>query len=143
MRRLQDELGLEPGRELQELHQRVLRRDPELLLPVEPEHPQLPAVDNLPRDIPDFTGRREEIGLLLAQLGEPGGRTALPLAVVHGMPGVGKTRLAIRVAHLLHERYPDGRLYINLRAFGSQPPLDPGGALAQLLITLGVPVERL
>lgn len=142
-RRLQDELGLEPGRELQELHQRVLRRDPELLLPVEPEHPQLPAVDNLPRDIPDFTGRREEIGLLLAQLGEPGGRTALPLAVVHGMPGVGKTRLAIRVAHLLHERYPDGRLYINLRAFGSQPPLDPGGALAQLLITLGVPVERL
>lgn len=141
--RLQAELGLDPGRELLDLHQRVLRRDPELLLPSVPDRPRLPRLDNLLRDIPDFTGRTEEIGLLLAHLAGPVNRTALPLAVVHGMPGVGKTQLAVRVANLLDERYPDGRLYLNLGGDGHQPPLDPGSALARLLHTLELSADRL
>ncbi|WP_433892853.1 BTAD domain-containing putative transcriptional regulator [Streptomyces sp. CA-111067] len=142
-RRLKDELGLEPSRDLQDLHERILRRDPGLLQPAAPARPRLAPLDNLLRDIPDFTGREEEIGLLTQELGGQDTPTALPLAVVHGMPGVGKTRLAVRVANLLRDRYPSGRLYINLRTHSGEQPLDPAAALAGLLMALGLPADKL
>jgi DNA-binding SARP family transcriptional activator len=142
-RRLKDELGLEPSRDLQDLHERILRRDPGLLQPAAPARPRLAPLDNLLRDIPDFTGREEEIGLLTEELGGQDTPTALPLAVVHGMPGVGKTRLAVRVANLLRDRYPSGRLYINLRTHSGEQPLDPAAALAGLLMALGLPADKL
>ncbi|MGW1624662.1 BTAD domain-containing putative transcriptional regulator [Streptomyces sp. NPDC002172] len=65
--------------------------------------------------------------------------TAAPaLVVLSGMAGVGKSALALHVAHQLRERFPDGQLYINLHgATPGMPPLAPGQALAALLRDLG------
>jgi DNA-binding SARP family transcriptional activator/Tfp pilus assembly protein PilF len=147
-RRLRDELGLDPSPGLDDLHQRILRRDPGLLLsetvrhrkPVPPE--SAPPPDNLLRDIPDFTGREDELRSLISE-SVSGTGTALPLSVVHGMPGVGKTTLVVHAAHLLREQYPAGGLYLNLQAHSQQRPLEPGQALAQLLLAIGVGVEQL
>lgn len=140
--RLDEELGLEPSSELQSLHERVLRRDRDLLQPMAPSRPNLAPVDTLLRDIADFTGRSEEIDLLTRELGGTGTPAVLPLAVVHGMPGVGKTQLAIRVANLLRERYPDA-LYLDLATHNRQQPMDPGAALTGLLTQLGLPSANL
>ncbi|MFD4633269.1 BTAD domain-containing putative transcriptional regulator [Streptomyces sp. NPDC058284] len=60
------------------------------------------------------------------------------LAVVSGMAGVGKSALAVHVAHALREEFPDGQLYVNLRgATPGMAPLTPGQALAALLRDLG------
>lgn len=145
-RRLDEELGLPPGPELQQLHQRVLEQDPSLDLPVrEPTSGAVvrtspfPAIappastpprNSLPRDNRDFTGRHGELQSLLAE-SDPHG-TALPLTVVHGMAGVGKSALVIHAAHVLAAEYPDGLFYVNLRAHSEQPPCEPGEALAVL-----------
>ncbi|MGW1102398.1 AfsR/SARP family transcriptional regulator [Streptomyces sp. NPDC002540] len=97
----------------------------------------------LPSDIGCFTGRGrlvEEIGahLLTAR---PGHSRAVVIATVTGIGGVGKTALAVHVAHGLREAFPDGQLYVSLRA-GSHPA-DPAGVLADLLSALGTPPERL
>ncbi|WP_406343257.1 BTAD domain-containing putative transcriptional regulator [Streptomyces sp. NBC_00648] len=64
---------------------------------------------------------------------------AAPLAVITGMAGVGKSALAVHVAHALREEFPDGQLYLNLRgATPGLPPLPPIQALAALLNALGV-----
>ena len=148
-RRLRDELGLDPSAGLDELHQRILRRDPTLLPcdPVRRHRTAGPATrpsppDNLLRDIPDFTGREDELRRLITETASDAG-TALPLSVVHGMPGVGKTSLVVHAGHLLRDEYPDGALYLNLQAHSQQRPLEPGQALAQLLLAIGVRAERL
>ncbi|MFF7472433.1 BTAD domain-containing putative transcriptional regulator [Streptomyces sp. NPDC008092] len=65
--------------------------------------------------------------------------TATPtLTAITGMAGVGKTALALHVAHQLRNRFPDGQLYVNLHgATPGMPPLAPGQALAALLRDLG------
>ncbi|GGO39091.1 SARP family transcriptional regulator [Streptomyces lasiicapitis] len=93
---------------------------------------------NLPRDMGHFTGRASELRILLGVSGTP---RALPLTVVHGMPGVGKTALALHAAHRLTEACPDGRFYVDLRGYGPLPPYDPAEALAVLLHAAGVPGE--
>lgn len=144
-RRIDEELGDSPGPDLERLHQRILMRDPSLLFPEPPRdcQPSLPPPNNLIRDIDEFTGRVEELNALLAQ-GDPTS-TALSLTVVHGMPGVGKTTLAIHAAHLLRERYPDGQLFVDLHAHSEQTARDPTDVLGTLLHMLGEsePDERL
>ncbi|MFG2651591.1 BTAD domain-containing putative transcriptional regulator [Streptomyces sp. NPDC048436] len=62
-----------------------------------------------------------------------------PIAVLSGMAGVGKSALALHVAHRLREHFPDGQLYVNLRgATPGMTPLSPEQALAALLRDLGV-----
>ncbi|EPH39221.1 putative Regulator protein [Streptomyces aurantiacus JA 4570] len=108
---------------------------------------------NLPRDTGDFTGRASELRILLAESGK--GETgksesgkagappssALPLTLVHGMPGVGKTALALHAAHRLGDACPDGQFYVDLRGYGPLPPYDPAEALAVLLHAAGVTGE--
>lgn len=66
-----------------------------------------------------------------------------PVAVLSGMAGVGKSALALHVAHRLREHFPDGQLYINLRgATPGMTPLTPDQALAALLRDLGVEPSR-
>ncbi|WP_327068855.1 AfsR/SARP family transcriptional regulator [Kitasatospora sp. NBC_01302] len=143
--------GLEPGRELDELHQRILRTDPNLELdrPGAPE----PAVRlralcrpaQLPSELADFTGRSTEARVIARTLGAGGaGRRAgaVPVVVVSGPPGVGKTALAVHAAHRLRERFPDGQLFLGLHEADGRP-CEVGALLGRLLTDLGVARESL
>ncbi|WP_244165224.1 AfsR/SARP family transcriptional regulator, partial [Streptomyces silaceus] len=97
-----------------------------------------PPPAQLPPDPAHFTGRRDTVGSLRRALAE-GPR----VAVVSGMAGVGKSALAVHVAHGLREEFPDGQLYVNLRgATPGMTPLTPGQALAALLRDLGAEPRR-
>ncbi|WP_308404218.1 AfsR/SARP family transcriptional regulator [Streptomyces sp. ATCC 21386] len=116
--------------------------------------PDVPLT-RLPPFPPVFVGRRAELRRL-AELtdgeetdGEmtgpagPSGR-APTTVLISGMPGIGKTALAVRWAHTVAERFPDGRLHLGLRGFDPvEPPLEPAAALRALLTALGVPPARL
>ncbi len=121
--KLVDELGVDPGPELQELHQQILRAE------VAPgARRQVPR--QLPAGVRNFVGRNEELALL--------GKTS-GVTVVHGVGGVGKTALVLRWAREVREDFPDGDLYVNLRGFDPDAqPLDPSAAAEMLLIGLGV-----
>ncbi len=97
------------------------------------------TVQQLPPDIADFTGRQEELESMTAQVQQAtqGGKTEIAIAVVTGMAGVGKSTLAIHLAHQLKNDFPDGQLYVNLRGTESQP-LEPVEVLAGFLRALGV-----
>lgn len=98
--------------------------------------------EQLPTDTRLFTGRDEQVRLLL-EAAEPGrdgsGPGVVAACVLDGMGGVGKTALAVHVAHRLAHRYPDGQLFLDLR--GHDPlcaPLTVSEALGRLLRSLGV-----
>jgi DNA-binding SARP family transcriptional activator/tetratricopeptide (TPR) repeat protein len=126
--RLADDLGLDPAPELTRLHAAVLAGDPALDVVAEPVRPA-----QLPHDVRGFTGRAAE----LARLDEPAD-AALDIRVLTGTAGVGKTALAVRWAHRVRDRFPDGQLYLDLRGFDpDHEPLTPAVAAAQLLRALG------
>ncbi|MEU7927266.1 BTAD domain-containing putative transcriptional regulator [Micromonospora sp. NPDC049801] len=129
-----DELGLEPGVALQELHQRVLAGD---LALAGREVRSVAPVRSLPRAIGDFTGRQQTLARLLKDV-EAGARIQL----IDGMAGSGKTTLAVHVATVLAESYPDAQLYIDLHGHSERTPLTPSAAVATLLRQLGVPADR-
>ncbi|MGW7689440.1 ATP-binding protein [Streptomyces asiaticus] len=90
----------------------------------------------LPAAAPDFTGRadavRELSGLLAARSGAP------PVLAVSGIGGIGKTALAVHVAHAARRHFPDGQLYVDLRGTGPSPA-EPDAVLAAFLRSLGIP----
>ncbi|MCG5441119.1 tetratricopeptide repeat protein [Micromonospora sp. NIE79] len=131
-----DELGIEPGVELQELHQRVLAGD---LALTGPEERSFTPVRALPRAISDFTGRQETLARLVKEIEEDDARIQL----VDGMAGSGKTTLAVHVATALADRYPDAHLFIDLHGHSEREPLPATAALAVLLRQLGVPGDRI
>ncbi|TDO44968.1 tetratricopeptide repeat protein [Kribbella sp. VKM Ac-2527] len=93
-----------------------------------------------PRQLPfasgDFTGRERELGELSRYLiSSPG----VSLTAITGMGGIGKTTLAVHVAHEVADHYPDGQLYLDLSGFGPGEPLEPLKALTYLLEDLGEP----
>ena len=229
--RLARELGVEPGAELQRLHQRMLSGDPALARPagptrtllrvadpagsagavcpdgpipvlldrqpaqkhttsgngavpagtasgrvVEPESghglrtghqqtstryaAQVPPPDNadagqrgapdattvVPRQLPaapaHFAGRQRELTSLTGRLGASaaGGPT---IVVISGIPGVGKTALALHWAHQLQQRFPDGQLYVNLRGFDASPAfVTPAEAISGFLECTGVDASQ-
>ncbi|MFD8078374.1 tetratricopeptide repeat protein [Streptomyces sp. NPDC059718] len=97
-----------------------------------------PPRNDLPRDAPDFTGRRDELAAVLAAVGRS------RVVAVDGMAGVGKTCLAVHAAHRLAADYPDAQLYLDLHGFTEgRRPLDPDPALRALLAALDVPSERI
>ncbi|TQF02482.1 AfsR family transcriptional regulator [Kitasatospora acidiphila] len=120
---LADELGVEPGPELQEAHHRILSgQDTPVML------------NQLPPQLPDFTGRAVELRRLTEQLAAPQPHGAPQVAVLTGGPGIGKSALALRAGYLVGSCFPDGTLYAEL-----------GGAtgisavLGTLLGSLGLP----
>jgi len=124
-RQLIDELGLEPGKELQDLHQAILRDDPDLL--VEPV--ELRMRRHLPAPTTPLIGRRQEIDALTAMLRGPDVR----LVTVAGPGGIGKTRLALQAAHELADAFSDGVFFVGLAELR-----DPDLVLPTLAATLGV-----
>ncbi|WP_263455913.1 NB-ARC domain-containing protein, partial [Streptomyces sp. LS1784] len=98
-----------------------------------------PRPAQLPPDAADFTGRTVLVERLGGALGAPG-QQALVIATVVGMGGVGKTALALHVAHRVREAYPDGQLYVDLRG-ADATPADPEAVLSGFLVALGVPAD--
>ncbi len=138
--RLIDEQGTEPGPVLSELHQRILRRDPQLAVRIADQGPgRLPRPDTLPPEPVPFAGRSEELGLLTGEHGD-----TPRISVIEGMPGVGKTALAVHAARVVSGQYPDGVLYLNLHTGDpGSPSLDPAEALHRLLRMLTVPATQI
>ncbi|MEV4258810.1 BTAD domain-containing putative transcriptional regulator [Spirillospora sp. NPDC049652] len=119
---LDAELGLDPDPDLVELRRVIAEgRAPTAT------SASASAAAQLPTDLIDFTGRDEQVSALVRVL------SAGPaVAVVHGPVGVGKSALAVHVAHLVRDAYPDGQLYADLRRS------DPDALLLDFLRTLGV-----
>ncbi|MFC6012909.1 tetratricopeptide repeat protein [Nocardia lasii] len=103
--------------------------------PTPPADP--PPRNDLPRDIPDFTGRATALAEVVAAV------RADRVVAIDGMAGVGKTSLAVHAAHRLATDYPDAQLYLDLHGFtDGRRPLDPDAALRALLAALQVPSEK-
>lgn len=94
----------------------------------------------LPADIVDFTGRElhvQQVCDLLSTGDVEDSPGAVPVALVAGAGGLGKTTLAIHAAHRLRSKYPNGQLYVDLQGATGQP-LAPAEVLARFLRDLGV-----
>jgi DNA-binding SARP family transcriptional activator len=170
-RNLAEQLGIEPGAELQRLHRAVLTRDSALDLPEPPHTRRAPAppiaaaavprprpeptIDwagsgrtsgapepcTLPPDLPDFVGRRPEARLLRNLLVRGAGAGVVVVAIA-GRGGVGKTALGVHVAHRLLAAYPDGQIYVDLRGLDRERAATPYEVLGRLLRLLGVGLSQ-
>jgi tetratricopeptide (TPR) repeat protein/DNA-binding SARP family transcriptional activator len=152
-RQLRDEDGSDPTPELADLHLRMLKDSQALItrpsgrLPVSlvpaPRTPLESSASTLPRDNPDFTGRVAELEMLAGWVSSEQGRSTVPVIVISGLPGVGKTALAVHAAHLLGDQYAY-KVHVGLRAHDpASQPLEPAAALATALRTLGVRDDEL
>lgn len=143
--------GSESSNALRDLHDLILRNAPELsaMDPVSPHSPAvLPAdaspaavtaaapLDNLPRDNPDFTGRTTELKKLQGWMNSKRAQSTVPVIVISGIPGVGKTETAVHAARLLGDQYRE-RLFVQLQSADGKP-VEPEAALGTLLQELGV-----
>lgn len=135
---LAESLGIDPSPELAELYQRIITADPALgrRKAEDPAARQVPR--QLPADTADFTGRESEVDEMVDAL-RTGNASALAISAVAGTGGMGKTTLAVHVAHRLAPDYPDGQLFVNLRGSGAQP-LAPESVLGRFLRSLGAEV---
>ncbi|MEU4224852.1 BTAD domain-containing putative transcriptional regulator [Nonomuraea sp. NPDC026600] len=137
---LADELGVNPGTELQDRYEAVLRADPALdsAPPASPPRRSGPGAvpAHLPRGVADFTGREKPLAELAALLGAAS--DTLTVCVISGKGGVGKSTLAVKVAHQVTPAYPDGQLYADLRG-GTGSPAPALEVLGRFLRALGLP----
>jgi DNA-binding SARP family transcriptional activator/uncharacterized protein HemY len=143
---LAEELGADPGPDLQRLYRRLLAGDPAPAARLTVAPPTVaaaaPAVlRQLPAAVPHFAGRASELAALTRLLDQA--RTKLPgtvvISAVDGMPGVGKTALAVQAGHLVADRFPDRQLFADLHGHTpGRQPADPADVLAALLAADGV-----
>ncbi|MEU3396978.1 AfsR/SARP family transcriptional regulator [Streptomyces filamentosus] len=139
-RLLADELGVDPTPELSRLQQRILQGDAELARPVEEQAPAAAPVSRpaqLPATVPDFTGRAAFVRELGAQLATAEG-SVMAVSALAGIGGVGKTTLAVHVAHEARPHFPDGQLYVDLQGAGARAAA-PETVLGSFLRALGTP----
>ncbi|MGV4985548.1 AfsR/SARP family transcriptional regulator [Streptomyces sp. NRAIS3] len=159
-RLLAEELGVDPRPGLRDLQQRILQADPALAEPSSPAAepstaPVRPA--QLPASVPDFTGRAafvDELSEVLssastapesarptgsagsAQAPDSAGGRVMAVSALAGIGGVGKTTLAVHVAHRSRAAFPDGQLYVDLQGAGPRPA-EPETVLGSFLRALG------
>lgn len=145
-RRVADELGIDPGPQLRELHEQLLRDDPTLGDPTRPATPtDVPTTGRtavVPAQLPPaasaFTGRERELAWLSRLLADRDA-DATTVAVVTGSAGVGKSALAVTWGHRVVDEFPDGVLFAGLRGFDpDQAPLAVTDVLPRFLLALGV-----
>lgn len=151
-RRLDKRFGLEPSVETRELNERIRGEDPSLKASSARSESTRPKVtrNQLPADTRLFTGREREVDRLLelaknaAERGGLGAAGAVTISAVDGLGGVGKSALAVHVAHRMVGLFPNGRLFIDLRGHTRDlEPVTPNAALGYLLRSLDVPEPRI
>ncbi|HEV2372862.1 MAG TPA: BTAD domain-containing putative transcriptional regulator [Streptosporangiaceae bacterium] len=159
---LDEQLGVLPGALLADAHVRVLRQEvavgsagqgdpaPSATAPADNGHPGpggpsragtgpagLEPPCQLPPAARDFTGRTAEEARVREWLVPAAGSGTVPVVIVSGLPGAGKTTLALQAAHLVRAGFPDGQLWASLDGASSRPR-DPGEVLGEWLRALGV-----
>ncbi|MGH3622169.1 MAG: BTAD domain-containing putative transcriptional regulator, partial [Sciscionella sp.] len=147
--RLAEQLGIDPGEELRDIRQGILISDPRLAAPTPTvtagagRSEQVVPPSQLPPDLPDFVGREELAARVVELLVAPQPRSGPPIVTLTGPPGVGKTALAVHVAHTVRPHFPDGQLYVNMRGYAPDAPLSAAEVLTRFLRALGVPAEQI
>ncbi|MEU9031360.1 BTAD domain-containing putative transcriptional regulator [Streptomyces sp. NPDC048383] len=140
-RLLAEELGIDPGPALRELHDDILADSPRLT-PADGTVTPAVAAAAVPAHLPpapaSFTGRATELASLDRLLEHQGG-PSLPVGSIVGTGGVGKTALAVHWSHQVASRFPDGQLFADLRGYDEEAPRRPGAVLDRFLRALGVP----
>jgi DNA-binding SARP family transcriptional activator/tetratricopeptide (TPR) repeat protein len=141
---LSGELGLDPGEDLCRLERAILTRDSQLTIPgheniagIPGKAASLPVPRQMPRTAADFTGRDEILSQIAAILSADDSADAapeVPVVVITGRGGSGKTAVAVRAAHLLREKFPDGQLFLQLRSDAKQ---SSASLLEHLLLSVG------
>ena len=107
-----------------------------------PAFPSRPSCRWTPRASPAATTSSARCTTCCRRPGPP--RRPVPVVIISGTAGVGKTALAIRFGHQVAKHFPDGQLYVNLRGRDpGRPPMEPIEALGLLLIAFGMPPHRL
>lgn len=136
-RLLAEELGVDPRPELAQLQQRILQADEELARPADDPTPAAAPVRpaQLPATVPDFTGRASFVRELGDRIATAEG-SVMAVSALAGIGGVGKTTLAVHVAHQARKHFPDGQLYVDLQGAGSRAA-EPETVLGAFLRALG------
>ncbi len=134
--RLVDELGVDPGSALRDVHQRILCGDPDRTAAAREVRPAQPRPvaetrpsDDLPRRTTSFIGREDHVADVAAALRDA------PLVTLTGVGGVGKTRLALEVAATEAARFGDGAWICELA------PVEGGDAVIHAL-TAGLRLQQ-
>jgi DNA-binding SARP family transcriptional activator/Flp pilus assembly protein TadD len=143
-----EELGIDPSERLRQLEHAILTSDPSLDPPSRPtsieqavvQLPMQTAPNLLSADIADFTGRAEQIAQIHRHLvrSSDDDRLAVPVAVIVGKGGIGKTTLAVHAAHGVAAHFPDGQLFADLHGGGGSHPVSAMQVLERFLRALGV-----
>lgn len=123
-----DEFGMEVPLELRKLARFSQRTEPHVALP---------------RRVLRFGGRDDELAAIEARVLVATAEHRPAAVWISGMPGVGKTALAVEAGHRLRERFPDGQVLVQLNGFTPNvAPAALGEVLGTLLEALGVPPEQ-
>jgi DNA-binding SARP family transcriptional activator len=156
-KQLAEDLGVDPGPELQALYQLILHNDPAAAAPAQPTPHQRAAQRTrestrlvpaeLPHDAAGFAGRADQLARLNKLLPPADGRgptNTVVITAIGGAAGIGKTALAVHWAHQVRDQFPDGQLYVNLHGFDhDRKPLQPHEALELLLRSLGLTASEI
>ena len=157
---LVDQLGIEPGPELRDLHERVLAGGLDEIAGGAPATGSTAAaaaatgsaaeaeqavLRQLPAAVRHFTGRQTQLDELTRLLEETDVLSGtVVISAIDGMAGIGKTALAVHAAHRAAHRFPDGQLFIDLHGYtAGYPPRSAQDALDRFLRALGVPPQRI
>ena len=98
-----------------------------------------PRPRQLPADVHGFVNRTHELDQLNAVLADEDGHPLIiSVCVIAGTAGAGKTSLALRWAHQVQDRFPDGQLYVNLRGYDPGEPVTAQEALHRFMPALGI-----
>ncbi|WP_405084949.1 AfsR/SARP family transcriptional regulator [Microbispora sp. NBC_01389] len=145
---LVEELGIEPNERLRLLEHAIrVSVDTGRPAPTPPVSaavttaPRAGAPRMLPAGIADFTGRAPQVDAvrrLVTPSPAERASSAVPIAVIIGKPGVGKSTVAVHTAHTVAGRFPDGQLFAALHG-GAARPVHPFDVLGRFLRALGVP----
>ncbi|MFJ4655867.1 BTAD domain-containing putative transcriptional regulator [Nocardia sp. NPDC088792] len=140
------ELGVEPGEELRALHQQILAEPDTIAKPLfdhAPAH-RGERPDKSPFTLPpshaEFVrhGIEQEVTRALTAVRDANSddESTPRIVALHGPAGIGKTTLAVRVAHAVSGHFPDGQLFVDLQESGT--PREPVDVLREVVRALGI-----